>query len=223
MKRLIVNADDFGFTRDVNAGIIEAHTRGIVTAATLMANGDAFDDAVQLAHANPSLDVGAHFVLIGGHSLLTQEPLPKDAPSLARAVYAGQLDLYGELAAQANKIKAAGISPSHADTHKHTHLLPPVFRALCIVAEEFQIPFLRRPADLDLPFRGRGSALLGDGSESEFDIHEATIAWAGERRLAAIDVAETEPLLGVGLLLGNELTVQVVAGGTVALQKLRLA
>lgn len=153
MKRLIVNADDFGFTRDVNAGIIDAHTGGILTAATLMANGDAFDDAVQLAHANPSLDVGVHFVLIGGHSLLTQKPLPADLLSLVRAVYAGQLDLYGELAAQANKIKAAGISPSHADTHKHTHLLPPVCRALCIVAEEFQIPFLRRPADLDLPFR----------------------------------------------------------------------
>jgi len=78
-------------------------------------------------------------------------------------------------------------------------------------------------ADLDLPFRGRGSALLGDGSESEFDIHEATVALAGARRLAAIDVAETDPLLGIGLLLGNELTVQVIAGGTVALQRLRLA
>jgi clan AA aspartic protease len=78
-------------------------------------------------------------------------------------------------------------------------------------------------AALDLPFRGRGSVLLGDGSESEFDIHEASIAWAGERRLIAIDVAETDPLLGVGLLLGNELTVQVIAGGAVALQRLRLA
>ena len=46
MRRLIVNADDFGFTRDVNAGIVEAHTHGILTATTLMANGDAFDDAV---------------------------------------------------------------------------------------------------------------------------------------------------------------------------------
>lgn len=78
-------------------------------------------------------------------------------------------------------------------------------------------------SDLDLPFRGRGSAVLGDGSESEFDIHGATIAWAGQRRLVAIDVAETDPLLGMGLLLGNELTIQVVAGGSVALQRLRLA
>lgn len=153
MKRLIVNADDFGFTRDVNAGIIEAHTNGILTAATLMANGGAFDDAVQLAQANPTLDIGIHFVLIGGSSLLTHKPFPKDVLSLARAVYAGQINLYDELAAQAGKIKAAGILPTHADTHKHTHLLPPVCRALCIVAEEFHIPFLRRPADLCIPYR----------------------------------------------------------------------
>jgi len=76
---------------------------------------------------------------------------------------------------------------------------------------------------LDLPFRGRGSAVLADGSESEFDIHEATVVWAGERRLAAIDVVETDPLLGVGLLLGNELMIQVIASGAVALRKLRLA
>jgi chitin disaccharide deacetylase len=153
LKRLIVNADDFGFTCDVNAGIVDAHTNGILTATTLMANGDAFEDAVQLARANPTLDIGIHFVLIGGHSLLTQKPFPKDVPSLIRAVYAGDLNLYDEFAAQARKIVDAGIFPLHADTHKHTHLLPPVSRALRSVAEDFHIAFLRRPADLDLPFR----------------------------------------------------------------------
>ena len=49
-KQLVVNADDFGFTPDVNAGIVEAHCGGILTATTLMANGDAFEDAVRLAH-----------------------------------------------------------------------------------------------------------------------------------------------------------------------------
>lgn len=153
MKRLIVNADDFGFTRDVNAGIIDAHVNGILTATTLMANGDAFDEAVALAAEHPSLDVGVHFVLIGGSSLLTGKPFPADVPSLTRAVYAGELNLYDEFAAQARKIRSAGIRPTHADTHKHTHLLPPVCRALVTVAEEFHIPFLRRPADLPLAYR----------------------------------------------------------------------
>lgn len=78
-------------------------------------------------------------------------------------------------------------------------------------------------SDLGLPFRGRGNVVLGDGSEAEFDVHEATVAWAGRRRLSAIDVAETDPLLGMGLLLGYELTAQVIAGGEVALRPLRLA
>lgn len=153
MKRLIVNADDFGFTRDVNAGIVDAHRAGILTATTLMANGDAFDDAVRLAGETPTLDVGIHFVLVGGRSLLTGELLPKDVPSLVRAVYGGQLDLYGELQAQAAKIRAAGLRPLHADAHKHTHLLDPVCRTVKTVAEEVGIRFLRRPMDVDLPFR----------------------------------------------------------------------
>ncbi len=70
-RQLVVNADDFGFTPDVNLGIVEAHRRGILTATTLMANGDAFDDAVRLARETPSLDVGCHLVLIGGRSLVT--------------------------------------------------------------------------------------------------------------------------------------------------------
>ena len=57
-KQLVVNADDFGFTPDVNDGIVEAHREGILTATTLMANGEAFEHAVELARQNPSLDVG---------------------------------------------------------------------------------------------------------------------------------------------------------------------
>lgn len=153
MRRLLVNADDFGFTTDVNAGILEAHRNGILTATTLMANGEAFDDAVALAKQTPSLDVGVHFVLVGGRSLLSGAPLPQSVPELVLAVAAGRMALFDELSAQASRIIEAGIQPTHADTHKHTHLLSPVCRALCAVAEEFRIPFLRRPADLDLPYR----------------------------------------------------------------------
>jgi chitin disaccharide deacetylase len=160
LKRLVVNADDFGFTRDVNAGIVEAHRNGILTATTLMANGDAFEDAARLARETPTLDVGVHFVLTGGLSLVTGMPLPKDVPAVVRAVYSGQLNLYEEFAAQARRIVAAGIRPTHADTHKHTHLLGPVCRALCTVAEEFGIPFVRRPADLPLPYRAPWKAKL---------------------------------------------------------------
>src|ERR1700722_5942049 len=78
MRRLIVNADDFGFTAGVNRGIVEAHCRGVVTSSTLMANGPAFSDAAQLARTVPQLSVGCHVVLIDGQPLLD----PKTISSL---------------------------------------------------------------------------------------------------------------------------------------------
>jgi predicted glycoside hydrolase/deacetylase ChbG (UPF0249 family) len=148
-KRLIVNADDFGFTPDVNLGILEAHRTGILTATTLMANGDAFDDAVRIAQANATLDVGCHLVLIGGRSVLPPHAaLPVSVLELLRALAARRLRVYDELAAQVRKILAVGLHPTHLDTHKHTHLAPPVLDAMARVAEEFEIRWVRRPFDL---------------------------------------------------------------------------
>lgn len=141
MRNLIVNADDFGFTRDVNQGIVEAHQRGILTATTLMATGDAFDDAVRLAKETPSLDIGCHLVLVG------QPPFPATVAQLVRAVMLRQVPIYDSLAAQVRKILDAGITPTHLDTHKHTHLLPPVLDAVARLSEEFRIPWVRRPFD----------------------------------------------------------------------------
>jgi predicted glycoside hydrolase/deacetylase ChbG (UPF0249 family) len=162
-KRLIVNADDFGFTPDVNRGILAAHRDGILTACTLMANGEAFDDAVQLARGTPSLDVGCHLVLISGRSLLPPyAPLPASAPALLRALAARRIRVYDELAAQVRKILAAGIAATHLDTHKHTHLAPPVLEAVARIAEEFEIRWVRRPFDIPLTApRGAGPWLEG--------------------------------------------------------------
>src|SRR5437868_13846907 len=104
MRRLIVNADDFGFTRDVNAGIIEAHTRGILTATTLMANGDAFDDAVRCWREHQSLDVGVHCVLIGGNSLVDGRAYPASIKQFLRAIMRREIDPYTELKPQVDKI-----------------------------------------------------------------------------------------------------------------------
>lgn len=145
MIRLIVNADDFGFTHDVNEGIVEAHRNGILTATTLMANGDAFDQAVALARENPSLDVGCHLVLVQGRSVLDPaRELPSTVKQLMLGVIAGKIPVYEEFAAQIRKIAAAGIAPTHLDTHKHTHLLPPVLKAMARVAREFGILWMRR-------------------------------------------------------------------------------
>jgi len=137
LKYLITNADDFGFTRDVNEGIVHAHRKGILTATTLMATGPAFDHAVEMARENPELDIGVHLVLVGSHGY------PATVARLVASL--GRVQIYDELARQIGKVVDAGIRPTHLDTHKHTHLLPPVLAAVARLAEEFKIPWVRRP------------------------------------------------------------------------------
>jgi predicted glycoside hydrolase/deacetylase ChbG (UPF0249 family) len=144
VKKLVVNADDFGFTRDVNQGIVKAHREGILTATTLMANGAAFDDAVKLARETPSLDIGVHLVLVG------QPPFPATVAQLTRAIALSRIKIYDELSSQVRRILDAGLAPTHLDTHKHTHLLPPVLDAVARISEEFKIRWVRRPFDFPL-------------------------------------------------------------------------
>ena len=144
MRRLAVNADDFGFTCDVNRGIVEAHRNGILTSTTLMANGAAFDDAVRLARENPTLDIGIHGVLVQGPGL------PSDVKALIQALVLRRIQPYDELKRQVDRILEAGIRPSHFDTHKHTHLLPPVLDAVARLCQEYRISWVRRPVDLPL-------------------------------------------------------------------------
>jgi predicted glycoside hydrolase/deacetylase ChbG (UPF0249 family) len=148
VKNLVVNADDFGFTRDVNQGIVKAHSDGILTAATLMANGAAFDDAVKLAREHPSLDIGVHLVLVG------EPPFPRTVAQLIRAVALGRVNIYQEVRGQVRRVLDAGLKPTHLDTHKHTHLLPPVLDAVARISEEFKIPWVRRPFDFRAAYEG---------------------------------------------------------------------
>ena len=144
MRQLVVNADDFGFTRDVNRGIVEAHRYGILTSTTLMATGTAFDDAVRLTRENPTLDIGVHLVLVG------EPPFPVTMAQLIRAMLLGRIRIYEQLHAQVRRILDAGLEPTHLDTHKHTHLLPPVLDAVARLSQEYKIPWVRRP--FDFPF-----------------------------------------------------------------------
>jgi chitin disaccharide deacetylase len=144
VRTLVVNADDFGFTPDVNEGIVEAHRHGILTSTTLMATGAAFDHAVQLAEDNPRLDIGCHLVLVG------DPPFPATVAQLTQAVALKRIRIHEELYAQVSRILSAGLTPTHLDTHKHTHLLPPVLDAVAQISEEFNIPWVRRPFDFPL-------------------------------------------------------------------------
>jgi len=218
LRRLIINADDFGFNRDVNAGIVDAHRGGVLTSTTLMANGAAFYDAVTLAKATPTLDIGAHLVLVQGHSLLNGKALPATPGQLLGVLARGGLNVYAELKAQIEKIRAAGLRLSHLDSHKHTHLVPGVFRAVVKLANEFGIPWLRLPLDTTFRFAKLPCALgnryyrrLAAGTNIRMTDHFLGFELTGSlteetlfRALQNIDEGTTEFMCHPGYL-GDEL------------------
>jgi hopanoid biosynthesis associated protein HpnK len=161
VRRLIVNADDFGFTPGINRAIVETHTRGIVTSSTLMANGRAFEDAVSAAATVTNLSVGCHVVLIDGEPVLDAQRLPSltvahpsgprfrdGIKSFAARALTGRLnavEIEAEAEAQIRKLQSAGVSVSHVDTHKHTHLFPAVLRPLVRAARACGVQAIRNP------------------------------------------------------------------------------
>lgn len=167
MRRLIINADDFGFTSGVNRAIVKAHTEGVVTSATVMADGRAFCEVAELAKQVPKLSIGCHVVLINGEpvlppaevSSLTQSGrFREDLKTFAARALAGKLDATetaAEATAQFRRVQAAGVCVSHFDTHKHTHIFPKVLRSLLLAAAECGVRAVRNPFGPRFPLRVR--------------------------------------------------------------------
>jgi hopanoid biosynthesis associated protein HpnK len=161
VRRLIVNADDFGLTSGVNRGIIQAHENGIVTSATLMACGAKFQEAVDWAARSPRLSVGCHVLLVDASPVLDFQQVStlatgnSDAPtfrdsliSFAALAVGGRLDedqIEAEITAQIHKLQTAGIKVSHLDSHKHTHVFPAVFRPMLRAAKTCGVSAIRNP------------------------------------------------------------------------------
>ena len=161
MRRLIVNADDFGLTSGVNRAIIESHEHGIVTSATLMACGAKFQEAADWAARRPQLSVGCHVLLVDASPVLhlrqvssltmADSGAPKFRDSLisfAGLAMTGRFDedqIEAEITAQIRKLQAAGIRVSHLDSHKHTHMFPVVFRPMLRAARVCGVPAVRNP------------------------------------------------------------------------------
>jgi predicted glycoside hydrolase/deacetylase ChbG (UPF0249 family) len=158
-SRLILNADDFGLTPGINRAIAELHSAGALTSATLMANGPAFEDAVAIARAHPTLGIGCHIVLTDGTPVSSPEKIPSllgpdrktFRPSLSAFLYAllrnqiREEEVALEATAQIQKLQAAGIHITHIDTHKHTHLFSTITRPLLAACEAAAIPAIRNP------------------------------------------------------------------------------
>ncbi len=174
---LVVNADDFGLTEGTNRAIIDAHTNGIVTSTSLLANGFAFDHAVALAQENPLLGVGVHLTLTeippltdGAHRVPAfRGPggrFPLGNQPMVRELLAGRLPrepIRREFEAQISRVIDAGIKPTHIDGHKYIHLLPGIAGIAADVARQAGIGVMRVPHRLADPLftRRRIKRLLG--------------------------------------------------------------
>jgi hopanoid biosynthesis associated protein HpnK len=174
MRNLIVNADDLGWTAGVNRGIAEAHRHGIVTSTSLLANGCAFADAVAAASEMPGLGVGVHLNLSDGapiapaeqvQSLLNEDGKFSGGPEgLLMRLTTKSLrpkEVEKEWDAQIEKVRGAGIRPTHLDGHKHVQMLPGLFGIALRLAKRHGIEAVRVSHEAS-PLR----TALSDGNES---------------------------------------------------------
>jgi chitin disaccharide deacetylase len=159
VRRLIFNADDFGLTAGINYAIIEAHTHGVLTSASLMANASATSEALQTARMYPRLGLGCHVVLVDGEPLTDPARLSslvprgssafgKNVGKLAARTLFGRVDrdqIEVEATAQFRELQSQGITFTHFDTHKHTHMFPGVLEGLLRSARVCGIPAVRNP------------------------------------------------------------------------------
>jgi chitin disaccharide deacetylase len=167
---LIVTADDFGRSASINAAVVQAHREGILTCASLMVNGDAFDEAVALAKANPNLGVGLHLTLCCGMSTLGADEIPdlvnNDGTLPHSAVAAGfayyfsrglRDQLRKEIAAQFQKFEATGLPCDHVNGHLHFHMHPTVLPLVIEEAKKRGVRAVRWTHPVELEWKlGRG-------------------------------------------------------------------
>jgi len=143
-RRVIIHADDFGLHPAINAGIAAAHRSGLVTSASLMPLGAAFEDAVRRCRTLPALDLGLHFTLVG---------VPGYPPTLSAflaAYAAGRLPppvVADALCRQLDAALASGLTLTHLDSHQHLHTLPGLMRVICPIASEYGLRAVRLPLD----------------------------------------------------------------------------
>ncbi len=157
-KRLIINADDFGFSEGVNKGIIDAHTKGILTSTTIMTNMPHAAQAVELAKNFPNLGIGVHLNLTAGKPVsrdsavkLILDSQGNFALTPAKLAIASLINgkvrtaIETELAAQVQWLLETGFKPTHLDSHKHIHCFPSIFSIVCRLAKKFGIAAIRYP------------------------------------------------------------------------------
>lgn len=176
-RKLIVSGDDLGLHEAINRGVLEAHEEGLVTSASIVPCGRAFDHACRLVERRKKLGLGIHLTLVeeapllGPDRLKTLAPkgrLPKSYRELFLGLASGRIDpdeIEMELDAQIQRVLKAGLSVTHLDSHQHTHFFPQVRKTLFRLAEHYQIFGLRAAASV-VPRRTKFSLFLAPLAKS---------------------------------------------------------
>ena len=156
LRRLIINADDFGISRGVNDGIIEAAKAGGITSTSLMVNLPTSSDAMTRARQCPGISVGLHFNLTVGCAITGASSLTQSSgefyslPKLLAAASLGMVDekeIERECLAQIDRMTRAGFPPTHIDSHRHVHTHPVIYPAVLRAVQARRIPYLRVPCE----------------------------------------------------------------------------
>jgi predicted glycoside hydrolase/deacetylase ChbG (UPF0249 family) len=160
MLRLIVHADDFGLSKSVNLGIIKSFNEGILTSASIMVNGDGFEDSVDLLKLNPSLDLGLHLTLVGEKPVLPlhyvrsllngEDKFHNNSIVFLKKYFGGSINLgqiEKECEAQIKKALDFNLHISHLDSHQHIHILPGIFNIVYGLTKKYNIKYIRLPGE----------------------------------------------------------------------------
>lgn len=159
-RRLVVNADDFGLSAEVNEAVVRAHRDGVLTTASLMVSGECWEEAVELAHRNPRLGVGLHLVLVCGRSVLAREHVAGlvdvHGKFSEEAVRAGwryffrrrlRAELEEEIGAQIARFRDTGLVMDHVNGHLNMHMHPTIYRVLMRRAKDWGLRAVRITQD----------------------------------------------------------------------------
>jgi chitin disaccharide deacetylase len=167
-RRLILTADDFGLHPSVNDAVAEAHTRGALTAASLMVGAPAWEEAVSLAHGLPRLAVGLHITLTDGVPVLPAARIPAltrhgrfrdDMAGLGLLLALSRearAELHAEVTAQIERFTETGLTPDHINAHRHYHLHPIIAATVMQAAAGAGIRCIRLPREEPATVGGRG-------------------------------------------------------------------
>ena len=166
--KVIFHGDDFGLTSGINQGIIRAFKEGLLSSTSLIAGGEAAEEAISLAKHNPGLDMGVHLILCDEPPLLRSEHLSSIISSgsrfpsrnyILKAIFSGKIDyrqVEAEWRAQVEKALNAGVWISHLDSHQFVHLFPGLLSVCLKIVKKYGIPFVRGsiddPASLETGF-----------------------------------------------------------------------